>query len=110
MSSSECFGCGRSGHWVKNCPNAGRGRGRGRGRGKGENSVSGQHHPCTPHHGLLTLAVYFTDLFCYRCGEQGHIARDCEQTEDGETPTTQLHITGLFKSSKSRNITNNMIC
>ncbi|KAL4646363.1 cellular nucleic acid-binding protein-like [Arapaima gigas] len=55
-SSSECFGCGRSGHWIKNCPNGGRGRGRGRGRGK--------------------------DLFCYRCGEQGHIARDCEQTED----------------------------
>lgn len=45
MSNSECFGCGRSGHWAKNCPNAGArsggggggggGRGRGRGRGKG---------------------------------------------------------------------------
>ncbi len=38
MSTSECFGCGRSGHWIKNCPNAGRGRGRGRGRGKGRAS------------------------------------------------------------------------
>lgn len=36
MSSNECFGCGRTGHWIKNCPNAGRGRSKGRGRGKGE--------------------------------------------------------------------------
>lgn len=34
------------------------------------------------------ICVYSADLFCYRCGEQGHIARDCEQTEDGETMTT----------------------
>lgn len=37
--NSECFGCGRPGHWVKNCPTSSgsRGRGpRGRGRGKGE--------------------------------------------------------------------------
>lgn len=24
------------------------------------------------------------DLFCYRCGEPGHVARDCERTEDGK--------------------------
>lgn len=37
--NSECFGCGRSGHWIKNCPNSGSSRGRRtgtRGRGKGK--------------------------------------------------------------------------
>uniref|UniRef100_A0A3B3BNP7 CCHC-type domain-containing protein n=1 Tax=Oryzias melastigma TaxID=30732 RepID=A0A3B3BNP7_ORYME len=59
-SNSECFGCGRPGHWVKHCPNASGTRGRGRGRGR-----------------------ELFNLFCYRCGDQGHMARDCDQTEDG---------------------------
>lgn len=29
------------------------------------------------------LPVSITELFCYRCGDQGHMARDCDQTEDG---------------------------
>ncbi|KAF7641234.1 hypothetical protein LDENG_00288130 [Lucifuga dentata] len=65
MSTTDCYGCGRSGHWVKNCPNACRGRGKGRGRGK--------------------------DSFCYRCGEPGHVARDCTRTEDGEDTHTHTH-------------------
>lgn len=28
--------------------------------------------------------VSHSDLFCYRCGEPGHVARDCERTEDGK--------------------------
>lgn len=43
--NSDCFGCGRPGHWVKNCPTSSglRGRGpRGRGRGKGERNESHQ--------------------------------------------------------------------
>lgn len=27
--------------------------------------------------------VCHTELFCYRCGDQGHMARDCDQAEDG---------------------------
>lgn len=35
MSSNECFKCGRSGHWARECPTGG-GRGRGmRSRGRG---------------------------------------------------------------------------
>lgn len=38
-SNSECFGCGRSGHWIKHCPNASGARGRGRGRGRGKGTI-----------------------------------------------------------------------
>lgn len=34
MSSNECFKCGRSGHWARECPTGG-GRGRGAGGGGG---------------------------------------------------------------------------
>lgn len=49
----------------------------------------------------IYLCVYSADLFCYRCGEQGHIARDCEQTEDGETPTATTTHYCLFLFLKS---------
>ncbi|GCC21824.1 hypothetical protein chiPu_0000213 [Chiloscyllium punctatum] len=61
MNSQECFTCGRSGHWARECPNAG-GRSRIRGRGRGS----------------FTAA---RDI-CYRCGESGHLAKDCELQED----------------------------
>lgn len=38
-NNTDCYGCGRSGHWIKNCPGASGSRARGsrgpRGRGKG---------------------------------------------------------------------------
>ncbi|XP_042092625.1 CCHC-type zinc finger nucleic acid binding protein isoform X2 [Ovis aries] len=65
MSSNECFKCGRSGHWARECP-AGGGRGRGmRSRGRGFQFVSSS----------------LPDI-CYRCGESGHLAKDCDLQED----------------------------
>lgn len=31
----------------------------------------------------VSWSLVFSELFCYRCGDQGHMARDCDQTEDG---------------------------
>lgn len=40
---------------------------------------------------MIMIHLCVPDLFCYRCGELGHVARDCEKTEDGEdTPVSHL--------------------
>lgn len=92
-SSNECYGCGRSGHWVKNCPGASGSRvrsARGRGRGKGTTyfKYHTQYLIIVKIKWMCFILMYtsdciFTELFCYRCGDQGHMARDCDQTEDG---------------------------
>ncbi|XP_070793095.1 CCHC-type zinc finger nucleic acid binding protein isoform X3 [Pituophis catenifer annectens] len=65
MSSNECFKCGRTGHWARECP-TGIGRGRGmRSRGRGFQFMSSS----------------LPDI-CYRCGESGHLAKDCDLQED----------------------------
>uniref|UniRef100_A0A674MEP4 CCHC-type zinc finger, nucleic acid binding protein a n=1 Tax=Takifugu rubripes TaxID=31033 RepID=A0A674MEP4_TAKRU len=66
---SWCFGCGRTGHWIKDCPKSSGPRGRGpRGRGRLTSFLLVSHDLCV-----------VTEQFCYRCGEHGHIARDCDQ-------------------------------
>ncbi|CAO2605795.1 CCHC-type zinc finger nucleic acid binding protein, partial [Lemmus lemmus] len=66
MSSNECFKCGRSGHWARECPTGG-GRGRGmRSRGRV---------------GFQFVSSSLPDI-CYRCGESGHLAKDCDLQED----------------------------
>ncbi|GAA5864271.1 hypothetical protein JCM3774_001276 [Rhodotorula dairenensis] len=63
--SGECFNCGESGHWSKDCPQ-GRaggaynraGRSTSAGAGSGGGGASGS---------------------CYKCGEDGHWAKDCPQ-------------------------------
>lgn len=52
-SNSECFGCGRAGHWIKHCPNAGGSRGRGRGRGRGKGTIYYLGH--TQHRTFITI-------------------------------------------------------
>ncbi|XP_048953610.1 CCHC-type zinc finger nucleic acid binding protein isoform X6 [Canis lupus dingo] len=72
MSSNECFKCGRSGHWARECPTGG-GRGRGmRSRGRGG---------FTSDRGFQFVSSSLPDI-CYRCGESGHLAKDCDLQED----------------------------
>jgi len=37
------------------------------------------------------VVVVVSDPFCYRCGELGHMARDCEMSEDGKRTHTHTH-------------------
>ncbi|XP_072254275.1 CCHC-type zinc finger nucleic acid binding protein-like [Pyxicephalus adspersus] len=75
MSSNECFKCGRSGHWARECPTGG-GRGRG-GRGRGRGGFNSSR-------GFQFISSSLPDI-CYRCGESGHLAKDCDLQEDGES-------------------------
>ncbi|KAG7228135.1 hypothetical protein INR49_013418 [Caranx melampygus] len=84
-SNSECFGCGRSGHWIKHCPNASgtRGRGRGRGRGKGQYSWCVLQLPQEwPHFPGLQGAQKGEGAALLHCGKAGHMARDCDHANE----------------------------
>uniref|UniRef100_A0A2K5C218 CCHC-type domain-containing protein n=1 Tax=Aotus nancymaae TaxID=37293 RepID=A0A2K5C218_AOTNA len=66
MSSNECFKCGRSGHWARECPTGG-GRGCGmRSRGRG---------------GFQFVSSSLPDI-CYHCSKSGRLAKDCDLQED----------------------------
>ncbi|XP_012511468.1 PREDICTED: cellular nucleic acid-binding protein [Propithecus coquereli] len=81
MSSNECFKCGRSGHWARECPTGG-GRGRGmRSRGRGG---------FTSDRGFQFVSSSLPDI-CYRCGESGHLAKDCDLQEDGKYLMLPFH-------------------
>uniref|UniRef100_A0A8D2AYZ8 CCHC-type domain-containing protein n=1 Tax=Sciurus vulgaris TaxID=55149 RepID=A0A8D2AYZ8_SCIVU len=72
MSSNECFKCGRSGHWARECPTGG-GCGRGmRSRGRGG---------FTWDRGFQFVSSSLP-VICYRYGESGHLAKDCDLQED----------------------------
>ncbi|XP_038624102.1 cellular nucleic acid-binding protein-like isoform X3 [Tachyglossus aculeatus] len=72
MSSNECFKCGRSGHWARECPTGG-----GRGRAMRSRGRVG----FTSARGFQFLSSSLPDT-CYRCGESGHLAKDCDLQED----------------------------
>uniref|UniRef100_A0A8C5LXP1 CCHC-type domain-containing protein n=1 Tax=Leptobrachium leishanense TaxID=445787 RepID=A0A8C5LXP1_9ANUR len=82
MSSNECFKCGRSGHWARECPTGG-GRGRG-GRGRGR--------------GFQFISSSLPDI-CYRCGESGHLAKDCDLQEDTANLNRCLSVPVTFLSN-----------
>uniref|UniRef100_A0A8C6CGW1 Zinc finger CCHC-type containing 13 n=1 Tax=Moschus moschiferus TaxID=68415 RepID=A0A8C6CGW1_MOSMO len=66
MSSKECFKCGHVGHWV-------RGSSKGGGARRHGARSRGRRAQCSS----TTLPV-----ICYRCGESGHLAKDCNLLDD----------------------------
>ncbi|KAF0036106.1 hypothetical protein F2P81_011418 [Scophthalmus maximus] len=81
-SNSECFGCGRSGHWIKHCPNAsgsrGRGSVRGRGRSKACYNCRGTGHVFRD----CKEPRKEREQLCYTCGKAGHVARECDHANE----------------------------
>uniref|UniRef100_A0A8C0IM21 CCHC-type domain-containing protein n=1 Tax=Chelonoidis abingdonii TaxID=106734 RepID=A0A8C0IM21_CHEAB len=65
MSSNECFKCGRTGHWARECPTR-------IGRGNGIQSHG---------RGFQFMSSSLPDI-CYRCVESGHLSKDCDLQED----------------------------
>ncbi|PIO26553.1 hypothetical protein AB205_0094450, partial [Aquarana catesbeiana] len=91
MSSNECFKCGRSGHWARECPTGG---GRGRGAGGGGGGRGRGRGGFNSSRGFQFISSSLPDI-CYRCGESGHLAKDCDLQEDvsSYSPSTFLHFT-----------------
>uniref|UniRef100_F6TYE0 CCHC-type domain-containing protein n=1 Tax=Monodelphis domestica TaxID=13616 RepID=F6TYE0_MONDO len=65
MSSNECFKCRCSDHWAQECPTGG-------GHGQGMWSHG---------RGFQFVSSSLPDIR-YRCGESGHLAKDCDLQED----------------------------